>query len=258
MAEQTQAIQPSEKTTQTPATPTGEQKTTVEETKTQLPDEASERTKSRFDELTMQLKEERQRREALESAFQTLKPKDEPTKPEAIYDPTTGLLNEQALTNVQLRAQEAEKQAQMTQKQLDGYLEDQKKQNQAREDQEAFTAHPELDPKNDKFNKDLRDVTASIMLQSMVHPEEFGNKQLTHKEAGDKAKELIAKISGNVAKTAAQEAIEQLSPKEQAALAATGSTNHAQETDLATLRRRTQRGDTNALMERLERLRAKS
>ena len=129
MAEQTQAIQPSEKTTQTPATPTGEQKTTVEETKTQLPDEASDRTKSRFDELTMQLKEERQRREALESAFQTLKPKDEPTKPEAIYDPTTGLLNEQALTNVQLRAQEAEKQAQMTQKQLDGYLEDQKKQN---------------------------------------------------------------------------------------------------------------------------------
>lgn len=259
MTEITNALPASETTTQIPATQTGEQKTTVEETKTQLPDDSSERTRIRFDELTSQLKEERQRREALESAFSTLKPKEEPVKQDVIYDPTTGLLNEQALTNVQLRAQEAEKQARETRERLDGYLEDQKKQNQVREDMEAYSAHPELNPKSDTFNKDLRDVTASLLLQSMVHPENFGNKQLTHKEAGDKAKELIAKLSGNIATVAAKEAIEQLSPKEQAALAATGSSNiNGDQTDVTTLRRRSQRGDDSAIVERLRRMKASS
>jgi len=222
-----------------------------------LPSEASERTKERFDTLTKELKEERQQREALERAFNTLKPKEQ-AKPEVavapIYDPDTGLLNEQALTNVQLRAQEAERQAQETKKQLDSYLEEQKKQAQVREDQEAFTAHPELDPNSKVFSKDLRDMTASLMLQSMVHPEDFGNKQLTHKEAGDRAKDLVAKLSGKVKEQAAQEAIEQLSPKEQAALDATGSHNQSSSENIESLRRRTQRGDEDAIVARLHKI----
>lgn len=253
MAEETQGVIEPVNDTQDVAAPTTEQKTTgSEQVPNELPNEASERTKARFEELTSQLKEERQRREALEGAFKTLKPEAKPEANQPIYDPDTGLLNEQALNNVQLRAQEAERQAQETKKQLDQLLEGQKKQTQEREDLEAFTAHPELDPKNEKFNKDLRDMTASLMLQSMVHPEQFGDKQLTHKEAGDKAKELVAKISGNVATEAAKEAIEQLSPKEQAALEATGSTKRGNTTDLTDLRRQTRRGNEDAIVARLK------
>ncbi len=258
MPEEPQGEQTQVTETPAPAAPTGEQKTTGSEQvpSNELPQEASERTKERFDILTKELKEERQSREALERAFQTLKPKETVT-PETvapIYDPETGLLNEQALSNVQLRAQEAEKQAQETKKQLDGYLEEQKKATQVREDEEAFTAHPELNPKDKAFSKDLRDMTASLMLQSMIHPEDFGNKQLTHKEAGDKAKALVAKLSGKVKEEAAQEAIEQLSPKEQAALDATGSHNQSSDENIESLRRRTQRGDEDAIVARLRRI----
>ncbi len=258
MADDTQGVNEPVTETQDVATPTTEQKTPGSEQvpSNELPSEASERTKERFDTLTKELKEERQSREALERAFNTLKPKED-VKPETqapIYDPDTGLLNEQALTNVQLRAQEAEKQAQETKKQLDGYLEEQKKAAQVREDEEAFKAHPELDPKDKAFSKDLRDMTASLMLQSMIHPEDFGNKQLTHKEAGDKAKDLVAKLSGKVSEKAAQEAIEQLSPKEQAALDATGSHTQSSDDNIESLRRRTQRGDEDAIVARLHKI----
>ncbi len=259
MAEETQGVQTPVNDTQEPAAPTGEQKTTGSEQvpNNELPDEAKERTKERFDTLTNELKEERRSREALEKAFNTLsKPKADVTPEVAtpIYDPDTGLLNEQALSNVQLRAQEAEKTAQESKKQLDSYLEEQKKQAQVREDQEAYTAHPELNPNDKAFSKDLRDMTASLMLQSMVHPEQFGDKQLTHKEAGDKAKDLVAKLAGKVSEKAAQEAIEQLSPKEQAALDATGSHNQSSNENIDDLRRRTRRGDEDAIVARLSRI----
>ncbi len=258
MAEQTLGVQTPESQTQEPAAPTGEQKITGSEQvpANELPNEASERTRERFDTLTKELAEERRSREALQKAFNTLKPKEEVETVQPIYDPNTGLLNEQALTNVQQRAMQAEREAQETKKQLADYLEGQKKVTQEREDQEAFIAHPELDPKNEKFNKDLRDVTASIMLQSMVHPENFGNKQLSHKEAGDKAKELVAKLSGNVKADAARAAIEQLSPKEQAALDATGSSKRGSQIDLSDLQRRTRKGDEDAMVDRLRRLNA--
>lgn len=252
MAEDTQDVIVPENETQEAATSTAEEKTAVK-ADDGLPDEASERTKSRFDELTNQLREEKTKREALERAVSTLKPKEATKEPEApIYDPDTGLLNEQALNTVQLRAIEAEKQAHKTQAELQQLLDDRKKEVQLREDQEAYTAHPELNPTDKAFNKDLRDVTAALMLKSMIHPEEFEGKQLSHKEAGDRAKDLIAKISGNVREEAAKEAIEQLSPKEQAALEATGSQVRQTTGDLDSLKRRTRSGDVNALVERLK------
>ena len=255
MAEDTQGVEQVENDTQLPAAPTGEQQTTgSEQVPNELPNEASERTKARFEELTSQLAEERRSREALEKAFNTLKPKEAKAEIQPIYDPDTGLLNEQALTNVQLRAQEAEKTALEAKTELQQLREERIKQTQEREDLEAYQAHPELDPKNEQFNKDLRDMTASLMLQSMVHPEQFEGKQLTHKQAADKAKELVAKISGNVKEEAAKEAIEQLSPKEQAALEATGSRQRTGLKDMDSLQRRTRKGDESAIMERLQRI----
>ena len=252
MAEESQDVIVPENDTQDAATSTAEQQTAAK-ADDGLPTEASERTKSSFDRLTNELREERQKRIALESAYSTLKPKEAQKEADLpIYDPDTGLLNEQALTTVQQRAIEAERQAHQTQAELQQLLEDRKREVQLKEDQEAYKAHPELNPEAKDFNKDLRDVTAALMLKSMIHPEEFDGKQLSHKEAGDRAKDLIAKISGNVREEAAKEAIEQLSPKEQAALEATGSNQVSSTGDLEVLKRQTRTGDINALMARLK------
>lgn len=258
MTDDTQGVQQPVNETQDTATPTVEQQTTESQkvSGNGLPNEASERTKESFERLTSELAEERRRRQALEDAYSTLKPKQtvQPETTQPIYDPETGLLNEQALTTVQQRAEQAEREAHKTREELNKYLEERKQEAYEKEDQEAYAAHPELNPKNkDVFNKELRDVTAAIKLQSMLHPEDFGNRQLSHKEAGDKAKELIAKISGNVKQEAAQEAIEQLSPKEQAALEATGSNARVHDSQTReSLKQATRKGDVNAIMQRLK------
>jgi hypothetical protein len=256
MAENTQGVETPETDTQESATPTEEQQTTEsdEVSGDELPNEASERTKDSFDRLTNQLKEERQSRLALEGVVRDLqKPKQQEQIIEPIYDPDTGLPSEQGLTALQRQAIEASERATRAEQSVQSLLDEQKVRAQEKEDQEAYEAHPEINPTSKEFNKNLRDVTASIMLRSMIHPEEFGNKQLSHKEAGDKAKELVSKIAGNAKQQGAIEAIEQLSPKEQASLEAAGSNNRTV-TDLSDLRKRTQRGDDNALMERLKRV----
>ncbi len=262
MLEDTQDVIAPENETQDTATSTVEQQTTEtskEVAENELPDEASERTKSRFDELTRQLSEERQSRKALEDAFKTLKPKEvqqeETLKP--IYDPDTGLLNEEVLTDYQRRTIEAEKRATQAEQAVQQYTEKQKQEYQEKEQErealEAYEAHPDLNPTDKAFDQNLSSVTSSIMLRSMLHPEEFGDKQLSFKQAGDKAKELVGKIAAGAKAQGAQEAIEQLSPKEQAALEATGSSNRRSDnSNLEDLKRRTRRGDESAIIERLK------
>lgn len=255
MTDDTQGVETPETDTQESATPTEEQQTTEsDEVSGDELSDATERTKSRFDTLTTELREERQRREVLEATVRDLsKPKQQEQTIEPIYDPETGLPSEQGLSALQKQTIEASERAARAEQSVQGLLEEQKVRAQEKEDEEAYVAHPELNPSGKEFNQNLRDVTASIMLRSMIHPEEFGNKQLSHKEAGDRAKDLVSKIAGNAKAEGAKEAIEQLTPKEQASLEAAGS-NQRTNTDISDLRRRTQRGDDNALIERLKRV----
>jgi len=260
MPDDPQGVQTPVNDTQEVATPTTEQKTT-EETPSgnELPNEASERTKSRFDVLTNQLSEERQRREALERAFKDLqKPnvQQQPNELAPIYDPGTGVLDEAAIADRDRRLQEAEQRALRAEQTVQQYSQSQQERAEEAERVEAFTSHPELDPKSKTFDRNLHNVTKSLMLQSMVHPEEFGDKQLNFKEAGDAAKDMIAKITGTAKQEGAKEAIEQLTPKEQASLDVAGSNNRGDMTDLTNLAERTRRGDFNAISERLRRMKS--
>lgn len=215
-----------------------------------LPDESSERTKREFEKLRTQLREEKSRRQYLETTFKTLEnQKKEPEVP--IYDPATGLLNEQALEDTRKRSMEAEKRALKAEERS-------MEVSRNVELNEVYTKHPEVDPRDKKtYNEDLDNLASGLLYHSSVSPDRYG-KQLTPLEAVEKAKQLLFGSKKDVEKAkeeGAKEAIEGLTPKEQAALEATGSPSRRSETiDTGELQRRTRKGDMDAIMERLNRL----
>lgn len=229
-----------------------------------LPEDSKERTKQRFDELTKQLTEERQSKKALEDAFKVLKTqakvqgKPEEEAPESVLD-ENGYLNEAALTNYQRRAIEAEKRATEAKEQVERFTQEQKQKEATRQEEveakEAYTAHPDLNPGDKAFNKELHDFTTAIILQERY----MNGKNLTFKEAGDRAKASIAKIVGEAKAEGAQEAMGQLDAKETAALETTGSPNRRQLTQqsLEELQQRSRAGDKDAMVERMRRLQGK-
>lgn len=258
------------KATQDSAMPTEEQKTpTLEEVDSGaapqevsptteategLPDDASERTKKEFEKLRDELRTERSRRIETERMFGQTTPATPqqfiPNQQQVtqVYDPQTGLLNEQALTDIQLKAMQAEQRATKAEQAIANFQIEQ-------QTREAYVAHPELNPSNKDFDKDLNNRVRAFALDSMIHPEDYGNKQLTFKEAADFAKQTLSpKVVEQAKKEAAQEAIEQLTPKEQASLEAVGSPDRRQQVEqpLDQLRYRSRKGDLDAIVERLK------
>lgn len=218
-----------------------------------LPDNTSDRTRDQFDKLRNQLREERSRREYLEGVYQSMQTQKQEQVPEQpIYDPETGLLNEQALTDIQKRALAAEQRAERAEQSVKQYQYDQ-------ENKETFKEYPELDPSNTKtFNKKMHVATRQILLDSMVNPQDYKNKQLSFREAAAIAKTQLPGAIENAKKEGAKEAMEQLSPKEQASLDAVGSPSRRNEAlgNLDDLRKRTRRGDSQATIERMKRIMA--
>ena len=229
--------------------PSVEQKTPEpQEVKEGLPEDASERTRHEFEKVQMQLREERQRREAIESAFRAMQPKQPEVVPEPLYDPTTGILNEQVLTDVQKRTYEAEQRALHAEQAVQGYM-------QEVEAREAYAAHPEANPNAKEFDPELKKRASAILLHSMVNPNEYSGKQLSLKESYDYLKTSQGDEVVKAKQEAAKEAIEQLTPKEQASLEAVGSPARRTEgVNLDELRYRSRKGDKEAIIERMRRI----
>ena len=217
-----------------------------------LPDEAKERTRQEFDKLRDKLREERSKREYYQSILGSQK-KEEAPKMQPIYDPETGLLNEQALSERDKLLFETQERAKRAEESIGGYLVEQ-------ENREMFAAHPELNPKDKAFDKKLHALTRSIALDSMLNPDDYGGRQLTGKEAADVAKQFSGKTLEEAKKEGAKEALEQLTPKEQASLEATGSPARRTQIpgNLDDLKARTRKGDPEALVERLKRMESSS
>ena len=271
MADDNQGQQDPVKATQESAVPTEEQKTpTLEEVDNEaaqetevtsttettegLPDVASERTRKEFEKLRDELRTERSRRIETERMFgQNPQPTPQQFVPNntavtQVYDPSTGLLNENALNDIQLKAMQAEQRAVKAEQAIANFQVEQ-------QTREAYIAHPELNPKSKDFDADLNKRVRAFALDSMIHPEDYGNNQLSFKEAADYAKSATTpKVVEQAKKAAAQEAIEQLTPKEQASLEAVGSPDRRQEVEqpLDQLRFRSRKGDQDAIVERLK------
>jgi len=213
---------------------------------TELPDGAKERTREEFEKLKAKLRDERNRREYLENAYKSLTVKEE--KPDPVYDPNTGLINENALTDIQRRAIEAERRAQRAEQAIQNFA-------QMQEEKETFSEFPELDPSSKKFDRTLHRVTRSILIDSNLHPEDYEGRQLKFVEAARFARNMSPSQVKEAEKRGAQQAIEGLTPKEQASLEATGMPSRRQEieSDLGDLRYKTRKGDLDSIIARMKR-----
>lgn len=236
------------------AAQTSSEVTSPVETNEGLPNDVSERTRKEFEKLRDELRSERSRRIETERMFgQAPQPTPQQFIPNQqqvtqVYDPNTGLLNEQALTDIQLKAMQAEQRATKAEQAIANFQIEQ-------QTREAYTAHPELNPNSKEFDKDLNNRVRAFALDSMIHPEDYGNKQLTFKEAADFAKQTLSpRVVEQARKEAAQQAIEQLTPKEQASLEAVGSPDRRSQVEqpLDQLRFRSRKGDQDAIVERLK------
>ena len=218
-----------------------------------LPEDAKERTKREFekvkqdrDEYRKSLQEERARRKYYETLVSQAKPQKQEPQVQFI-DPLTGLPNEEALTTLSRQSQEA---LQIAQEARQRNLELQRDQ----ENKAVYAVYPELNPDAKEFNQDLHNLTRSIALDSMLNPNEYGNKELSFSDAATRAKKILLGNTEVIKQQAATEAIEQLTPKEQASLAADGSPSRRGMTeDLDELRARSRGKDEAARLARIER-----
>ena len=263
MAEDSQGTNTPVQVTQDPAMPTGEQQVPEQEIETEaqptsqsqeegLPDGVSERTSKEFEKLRNELRQEREARKRAEQSFRSFQPQPVPTF-EPVRDPYTGEVDER-LTKLSQEAWEAKQQAAQAKDAIANFYAEQERR------EAILEVGPELDSESDKFDEELHELTSTLIQRSIVYPERYGNKQLTYKEAAIKAKDLLGGKKTNVEqikKQAAVEAIEKLSPKEQASLEAVGNpsrvANVANE-DQEDLVRRTRSGDLNAIVARLKKI----
>lgn len=258
MADQIQAQQNPE-STQESAMPTENQQTTQaqgtdavpqgtissETTDQGLPDQASERTRREFEKLQTQLREERNRRKYLES----VQPPQQEQQITPLYDPNTGLLDENAFAQTQRLAIESDQRARQAEQRLQEFTE-----NQERAD--LYGSFPELNPQAKEFDKTLDSLTAGIWYASQVTPERFG-KQLSQKEAASEAKKILSGGNEKAKQQGAEEALTQLTPKEQATLSAAGSSNGRSQIanqNIDDLRLRTRKGGDEGIEAAVQRL----
>lgn len=220
-----------EETPQEPM-PSSEQTAPIEEDheEAELPADSKARTTEQFNKLKRELAEEREKRVRLETAY----------KPQILewYDPTTGVVDPNKL---QQREQAMLNELQTLRQQVGGYT----KQSEAQQEKEAYTAYPEL-KNDDQFHEEV--------IRKMATEFALGNNP-TMKEAADAVMGFAKKLTTKAEKEGARKALEQLAPKEQASLEATGrSDRRTPSIDLASLSRQSRYGGDSGTLAVLARL----
>lgn len=214
---------------------------------TNLPDGVSDRTAKEFEKLKKQLREERERRMSYESSFgRGAGVKQETVDDKPLYDPKTGLVDVDALNDLQKQVRIAREQAEKADREQRSYVE-------KVQTQEALSVYPQLDPANDAFDESLHKATRAYLLDSMAYPESYGGHQLTYKQAADLAKGGFVNVP--------EATVSGL--KEEASLGATGRPSQgvqreSSETQLQALRVGTRLGDKQSMIARLRALRQTS
>lgn len=213
-----------------------------------LPDDAKDRTKREFDKLKNDLATERKKRLELEKFYNQQPQASQQTNSGEMdyFDPDTGEVRvdrlHQRLTQAEQRAMLAEQQAQQV-----------LRSEQVKQEQEAYASHPELDPGSDTFDEFFFDAVSGTLANAYAK-----GQSPSLKEVADRLKGLtgnqVSKVVEEAEKRGANQALERLSPKEEASLEATGRSDARMQASgtLEDLQLRTRSGDTAAIMERLK------
>ena len=208
-AEQTKEVETETTQTESPAVKeeTTVPQTTEDKTAQQAaPDEPkfqSEEQRKAFQEMRLEnkrLKEEITGRRANESAFATFKPQPQLVNPQAYTDPYTGEVNQMAYTNAHIQVAKAEA-AQAAREEIDEF--------QARQKYPDLFADPELEQ-----------IVAGQWFTAKMQGE---NTSIT--SVADRVSKRLGKVVSKAEKSGMEKALEEVTPKEQAALAASGQTS---------------------------------
>lgn len=174
------------------------------------------------------------------------------------YDPVTGekFINE---TKLNQKIATLEQQASQANQAVQSYIKTSEQREVERQNREAFTAHPELDPNAKTFDAGFSRQVRGILFDSMYNAEDYGGRPLSFKEAADFVRTQYPRQQ---AAPAAQPTAEQQQKAEEGRDLKEQSTAHVQsqpqnapaptfDEDLMRMRRRTQLGDTEALARRI-------
>jgi prolyl oligopeptidase PreP (S9A serine peptidase family) len=200
-----------------------------------LPEGVKERTTLEFEKLKTQLREEKEKRMRAERINQLY--------PNANQTPFSNPAEPTYQTDAD-RISRAEQMAQQA------YLQSQRvmKENDAKQESEAYQAHPELDPNKKEFDEDYQRAVIGYLASIMAE-----GKSMSLKEAASKVKSFSKSDLKKAQEQGVTQAIESLTPKEQASLEATGrSDRRVQIGGLEELRQRSRKGDSAAILKRLK------
>lgn len=228
------------------ASPSGESTSQASGEELELPDGTKERTTQQFEKLKQELREERERAKRYE---QMLGRQVQPQVPRQVqkpdsnwYDPDTNMVD---VNKLQRYNQYLESQVGQLSQRVQSITES----DQRKQELETFSVYPELDPNANSYDKDFSDAVQGALTSAYLRGE-----TPTFKEVADKIANFAGKKVKVAEKQGATKAMEQLTPKEQASLEATGRSDKRVEVrqDEAQLQQRTRIGDIDAILERLK------
>ena len=216
----------------------------------QLPTEASERTREQFDKLldnnkklydTVEvMRQELERRNQAQQVFQPVQ-QAQPARQQQLpnaqdyveRDPVTG---EEFVNTERLNAsiKELNERASRAEQAISNYIQTNEQREVERQNKEAFSSHPELDPKSPNFDAQFSDFTRAVIYDSLINEYRYGGRPLSFKEAADLVKTRTtpggqAPTTVTQVSTPAAQAAQVVQPdatqeaKEQGSLAATGT-----------------------------------
>lgn len=109
-------------------------------------------------------------------------------------DPVTGekFVNE---TKLQSKIQELNSKATRAEQAIQQYIRTTEQREVEKQNKEAFTAYPALDPSNPNFDVSMHNQTRAVIYDSLINPQDYGGKPLAFKEAADFVKSQFRKVS---------------------------------------------------------------
>jgi hypothetical protein len=213
-----------------------------------LPEDAKQRTTEAFDKLKKDLATERERRVRLEQTLQVPQQQQTQQQPESdspypeYYNPETGEVD---VVKLNQREQQFQQQIQQLEQRTNTIA----KAEQVKQEQETYSAYPELNPSGEKFDQAFHDAVSGALTAAYLRGE-----TPTFKSVADNVAEFAGKQAKKAEKAGATKALEELSPKEQAAMEATGRSDRRTETQqpLEDLQKKTREGNLDAIIERMK------
>ena len=168
-------------------------------------------------------------------------------------------INQERLKN---RLQEVQERASRAETAVQNYIQNSEQREIQRQNEEAFTAYPALNPKSETFDLEMHKQTRALIYDSLINPQDYNGRSLTFREAADRVKGPGGIIENKSAsgetggEPVTQPSEEGQTLKEQGSLAASGQPQQAvaqaaDEADRQGLVAATRQGDTWALAQRL-------